>query len=158
MDSWDLKLSPLQNMMNRWPLAPEAELRSHLGRYEINGNDALKPMKFSSGGILFSFFYCFIIIIILGQKSRVAFAALTYANPHILLLDEPSNHLDMRTIEALIAALKKFGGGLMIISHDQHFITSICNEIWLVENETIQKFNGSFQEYKHKVIKQISKK
>jgi len=64
----------------------------------------------------------------------------------------------MRTIEALIEALKKFGGGLMIISHDQHFITSICNEIWLVENETIQKFNGSFQEYKHKVIKQISKK
>jgi len=60
MDSWDLKLSPLQNMMNRWPLAPEAELRSHLGRYEINGNDALKPMKFSSGGILFSLlFYCY---------------------------------------------------------------------------------------------------
>lgn len=142
MDSFKLELSPLQNLMNRWPLAPEAELRGHLGRYEINGNDALKPMKFSSG----------------GQKSRVAFAALTYANPHILLLDEPSNHLDMRTIEALILALKRFGGGLLIISHDQHFITSICNEIWLVENETIKKFNGSFQEYKKKVIKEISSK
>jgi len=142
MDSFDLKLSPLQNMMNRWPLAPEAELRSHLGRYEINGNDALKPMKFSSG----------------GQKSRTAFACLTYTKPHILLMDEPSNHLDMRTIEALIQALKQFSGGLLIISHDQHFITSVCNEIWRVEDQKITKFDGSFEDYKQVVVKALTKK
>jgi ATP-binding cassette subfamily F protein 3 len=72
LDSFDLNLSPVQNMMNRWPQAHEADLRSHLGRYEISGNDALKPMKFSSG----------------GQKSRVAFACLTYTKPHIVLLGE----------------------------------------------------------------------
>lgn len=70
LDSFDLLVSPLQNMLNRWPLASESELRSHLGRYEITGNDAVKPMKFSSG----------------GQKSRVAFALLTYSKPHIVLL------------------------------------------------------------------------
>lgn len=50
LDSFDLSISPMQNMMNRWPKAQEAELRSHLGRFEITGNDMVKPMKFSSGG------------------------------------------------------------------------------------------------------------
>lgn len=72
LDSFDLKLSALENMQKRWPIAPEAELRSHLGRFELHGNDALKPLKFTSG----------------GQKSRVAFACLTYAKPHVVILDE----------------------------------------------------------------------
>jgi ATP-binding cassette subfamily F protein 3 len=72
LDSFDLMLSPMQNMLHRWPLSNEADLRAHLGRYEIVGNDALKPMKFSSG----------------GQKSRVAFACLTYGKPHVVILGE----------------------------------------------------------------------
>jgi hypothetical protein len=56
--------------MNKWPKALEADLRGHLGKYEISGNDALKPLKFTSG----------------GQKSRVAFACLTYAKPHVVIL------------------------------------------------------------------------
>lgn len=76
LDSFDLQLSPLQNLAKRWPLVPESELRAHLGRYEVTGNDALKPMKFSSG----------------GQKSRVAFAALTFSKPHVVILDEVSEH------------------------------------------------------------------
>lgn len=72
LDSFDLTLSPLENMQRRWPISPEAEIRAHLGRYEIHGNDALKPMKFSSG----------------GQKSRVSFACLTYHKPHVVILDE----------------------------------------------------------------------
>jgi ATPase subunit of ABC transporter with duplicated ATPase domains len=48
-----------------------------LGKFHVTGNDALKPMKFSSG----------------GQKSRVAFAALAFAKPHVMIMDEPTNHL-----------------------------------------------------------------
>ena len=70
MDSLDLSISPLQNLMLQNPKATEPELRSHLGNYEIQGMDALKPMKFSSG----------------GQKSRVAFAAMTFNKPHIVIL------------------------------------------------------------------------
>ena len=71
LDSFDLMLSAVQNMLVRWPKSVEPDLRAHLGRYEINGNDALKPLKFLSG----------------GQKSRVAFACLTYGKPHIVILD-----------------------------------------------------------------------
>lgn len=77
MDSFDLSISPLQNLLNLHPGSNEAELRAHLGRFEVTGPDALKPMKYSSG----------------GQKSRVAFAALAYAKPHVVIMDEPTNHL-----------------------------------------------------------------
>lgn len=139
LDSFNLMLSPLQNMMERWTLAPEAELRAHLGRYEISGNDALKPMKFISG----------------GQKSRVAFACLTYAKPHVVILDEPTNHLDMGAIEALANALKNFTGGVLVVSHDQHFITHVCNELWVVADRKIVKFDGSFDDYKKIALKRI---
>jgi ATP-binding cassette subfamily F protein 3 len=72
LDSFNFALSALENMQERWPKTAEAELRSHLGRFEIHGNDALKPLKFTSG----------------GQKSRVAFACLTFNKPHVVILDE----------------------------------------------------------------------
>lgn len=83
-----------------------------------------------------------------GQKSRVAFACLTYTKPHILILDEPTNHLDMGAIDALASALNNFTGGVLVISHDQHFIKSVCSEIWIVDNARIVAYNGSFDDYK----------
>lgn len=144
IDSFDLTKSPLENMCSRWPLVKEQDLRSHLGRYEIQGNDALKPMKFSSG----------------GQKSRVAFATLTYEKPHVVILDEPTNHLDMGTIEALASALKEFQGGVLVVSHDQHFITSLCDEIWLCDNKTrsVSIFKDGFKKYKEAAVKELTQK
>jgi ATP-binding cassette subfamily F protein 3 len=139
MDSFNLAISPLQNMMNIYPNATEADLRAHLGRYEVTGNDALKPMKFSSG----------------GQKSRVAFASLTYGKPHIVIMDEPTNHLDMGAIEALIDALKAFTGGVLVVSHDQHFITNICHELWMIADRRVVRFEGSFDDYKKVVLRNI---
>ena len=136
LDSFDLNVSPLQNMLNRWPKALEADLRGHLGRYDICGNDALKPMKFSSG----------------GQKSRAAFACLTYSKPHVVILDEPTNHLDMGTIEALADALVTFSGGVLVVSHDQHFIQRVCKEIWIVDNKQVTTFDGDFNNYKKFVL------
>lgn len=140
LDSFDLHQSPLQNLAVRWPKVHESELRAHLGRYEITGNDALKPMKFSSG----------------GQKSRVAFAALTYSKPHVVILDEPTNHLDMEAIQALSEALQAFTGGVVVISHDQHFIQSVCKEIWVVKNKTVAQFRGTFVEYKRVALSQMT--
>jgi ATP-binding cassette subfamily F protein 3 len=141
LDSMDLNKSAVQNMAARWPLAPEAELRSHLGKYELHGNDVMKPIKFVSG----------------GQKSRVAFACLTFTKPHVLLLDEPTNHLDMEAINALTEAIKNFTGGALIISHDQYFINSVCDSVWVVGDQAVRKFRGSFDEYKVDALKNFSK-
>ena len=146
LDSFTLDSSALSNMLSRWPLAPEMDLRSHLGRYEIQGTDALKPMKFLSG----------------GQKSKVAFACLTYLKPHVIIFDEPTNHLDMETINALAAALQAFSGGVLIISHDQFFIKKVCNEIWVISDGMIRDFRDGFDEYKKIALiehkKSLSKK
>lgn len=139
MDSFDLTISPLQNLMNQFPSSNEAELRAHLGRFQVTGGDALKPMKFSSG----------------GQKSRVAFASLTFTKPHVVIMDEPSNHLDMQAIQALIHSLQNFTGGVLVVSHDEHFIKSVCNEIWMIGNRTVKQFNGNFDDYKKLVLGNI---
>ena len=142
LDSFDLRLTALENMQKRFPSALDSELRAHLGRFELHGSDALKPLKFTSG----------------GQKSRVAFACLTFLRPHVIVLDEPTNHLDMTAIEALIDALKKFTGGILVVSHDQHFISSVCNEIWVLGNQSIKRLNGDINTYKAMVIKEIREK
>ena len=139
MDSFDLSKSPLQNMCERWPLEHEQVMRTHLGKFEVQGDDAIKPMKFSSG----------------GQKSRVAFAMLTFSKPHLLMMDEPTNHLDLGAIDALATALKSYTGGVMIISHDQHFITNVCNEIWQVKDNRIDVWKDSFLEYKKAAIAEL---
>jgi len=64
----------------------------------------------------------------------------------------------MNAIEALIGALRKFTGGVLVVSHDQHFITSVCNEIWVIGKQKVQKFNGEFLDYKRQVIKDAIKR
>ena len=56
---------------------------------------------------------------------------MTFCKPHLLLLDEPTNHLDIDTVDALIEALNMYSGGVLIISHDEHLISQVCDEIWV---------------------------
>lgn len=84
-DNFDLKLSALENLLEMFPEAEDQEMRSFLGKFQIQGTDALKPMMLLSG----------------GQKSRVAFSALAYKKPHVLVIDEGSNHLSMDAVDAL---------------------------------------------------------
>jgi ATP-binding cassette subfamily F protein 3 len=80
-DKFELELSSVENMLNLFPGAGDQEMRSFLGRFQIQGTEALKPMFLLSG----------------GQKSRVAFASLAYQKPHVIIMDEPTNHLDMES-------------------------------------------------------------
>ncbi|EOY25111.1 General control non-repressible 3 [Theobroma cacao] len=89
VDGLYLPSNPLFYMMRCYPGVPEQKLRAHLVSFGVAGNLALQPMYTLSG----------------GQKSRVAFAKITFKKPHIILLDEPSNHLDLDAVEALIQGL-----------------------------------------------------
>ena len=103
VDALENVLTPLQHMQKLAPLAKEQELRALLGSFGITGALAVQPIGTLSG----------------GQKSRVVFATISYKRPHILLLDETKNHLDMETIEALVKTLKEFNGGIVVVTHDQ---------------------------------------
>ena|SRR3990167_143809 len=91
-----------------------------------------------------------------GQKSRVVFASLTMEQPHILLLDEPTNHLDYQTIIALIEALQKFTGGLIISSHSQQLINSLEGaELWSVVPGSVTRLDITFQEYRAALLAKV---
>jgi len=127
----DLSCSAVEYLMQTFPGLKEHDCRQHLGGFGIAGNLALQTMLTLSG----------------GQKSRVVLALVTFKEPHILILDEPTNHLDFESIEALIESLKKFTGGLLFVSHDQHLIAELGHDLWVVSNQTAKKFDGSFDDY-----------
>lgn len=127
VDQLELALSSVQFLSKQYPGIPEEEIRRVLGRYGLGGTVPLQPIGTLSG----------------GQKSRTVFAALALSQPHVLILDEPTNHLDMDSIEALTAALVEFKGGLLIVSHDQTFLDSVCQEVWICNDKTLTKFEGS---------------
>ncbi|RHY87192.1 hypothetical protein DYB26_008765, partial [Aphanomyces astaci] len=136
VDSLDLGKTAVENMMELFPGHEPDEFRTHLGRFNLSGELAMKPTRKLSG----------------GQKSRVGFAVLTWRLPHVVVLDEPTNHLDIETIDALIDALRNYKGGVVIVSHDQHFVNSICTELWVVGDRKVTRFQGSMAEYKKAIL------
>jgi ATPase subunit of ABC transporter with duplicated ATPase domains len=74
-----------------------------------------------------------------GQKARVYFAAIAAQQPDILILDEPSNHLDMETSEALLTALKEYRGAVVIVSHDLAFLEELSPEVWEISQGHLKK-------------------
>jgi len=137
IDKLDLMLSPIENLMNTFPGTLEAAARSWVGGYGVQGNMQTTPCIDMSG----------------GQKSRVAFALLAFAKPSLIVMDEPTNHLDLETIDALADALGKYTGGAIVVSHDQHFITNVCSQLWIVGNGRVRRFAHGFVEYKAQVLK-----
>ena len=67
-----------------------------------------------------------------GQRSRLAMAAVSFLRPHVLVLDEPTNNLDVEAVEALADTVAGFEGAVVIVSHDQHFVSRVANEVWVV--------------------------
>lgn len=68
-----------------------------------------------------------------GQKSRVALAELALGNPDILILDEPTNNLDIESIHALAEAIETYGGGVLMVTHDERLIRATNCQLWIVE-------------------------
>ena len=85
-----------------------------------------------------------------GEKSRLSLVKLLLDPPNFLLMDEPTTHLDMASIEALVAALQQFEGTLVFISHDVYFIRELAKQVVHVENGSIRKFSGNYDYYVEK--------
>lgn len=138
VDALDLTMSAVSFMAKMYPGRTDEEYRRQLGAFGITGTTGLQKMEVLSG----------------GQKSRVAFACLALTQPHILVLDEPSNHLDIEAMDALAEALQEFQGGVLMVSHDVTMLQTVCKNLWVCENGTVWKFPGDVQAYKKRIAAQ----
>ncbi len=112
----------------------EEIIRSILGAFLFTGDDADKKVRVLSG----------------GEKSRLILAKLLINPPNFLLLDEPTTHLDVDAVEALVRALNDYQGTLVFISHDIYFVRSVANMVYEVKSGRIRKFPGQFDYYLEK--------
>ncbi|KAK3609470.1 hypothetical protein CHS0354_020404 [Potamilus streckersoni] len=90
-----------------------------------------------------------------GQKARVAFADLSCREPDVLILDEPTNNLDIESIDALSDAINEFEGGVIIVSHDQRLILETECQLWVVEDMQINEIDGGFDDYRKELLEAL---
>jgi ATP-binding cassette subfamily F protein 3 len=127
----NLKHTVLQEALDTPQRITEQFVRTVLGSFLFRGDDVFKPVSVLSG----------------GEKSRLALVKLLLDPPNLLLMDEPTTHLDLASVDALIEALKPFEGTLIFISHDVHFIRVLANHVVRVENGRLRHFTGGYQYY-----------
>ncbi|XP_038063471.1 ATP-binding cassette sub-family F member 1-like [Patiria miniata] len=90
-----------------------------------------------------------------GQKSRVAFADMCKRQPDVIILDEPTNNLDIESIDALADAINVYKGGVVLVSHDARLITETDCQLWVVEEKSINEIDGNFDDYKHELLVEL---
>ncbi len=131
-DEFDCDLN-LYDWLDQWkkPGDDEQVIRGMLGRMLFSQNDILKSVRVISG----------------GEQGRMLFAKLMLQKPNILVMDEPTNHMDMESIESLNLALENYKGTLFFVSHDRQFVSSLATRIIELTPEGIQDFNGTYDEY-----------
>jgi ATP-binding cassette subfamily F protein 3 len=110
---------------------PEQSARTVLGSFLFTGDDVFKPVSVLSG----------------GEKSRLALVKLLLDPPNLLLMDEPTTHLDMASIDALIGALEPYEGTLIFISHDVYFIRKLARRVLHVDAGRLTPYHGDYQYY-----------
>src|SRR5215216_2981188 len=137
LDNLDASLSVFENVMslrtNENQLT-EQQGRAILGAFLFRKDDVYKPVSVLSG----------------GEKSRLALARLLVKPPNLLLMDEPTTHLDIQSIDALVGALKNYEGTLIFISHDVHFIKSLAQTVLHVHSGRLTPYAGDYDYYLEK--------
>jgi ATPase subunit of ABC transporter with duplicated ATPase domains len=120
--------------MTQWrkPGDDDQAVRGILGRLLFSGDEIGKTVKVVSG----------------GEKGRLIWGKLMLQKHNVLAMDEPTNHMDMESIESLQISLEKYEGTLIFVSHDREFVSALANRILEVRNDgTISDYSGTYEEY-----------
>ena len=131
-------LTVYRNAKNAWDAqggGPEKVFRNQLGAFGFDENDVEKPAGVLSG----------------GEKIRLAFLRLFLSAPNFLLLDEPTTHLDLDGRRLLQDALQKYGGTILLVSHDIDFVRAVATSVLEITREGIRQFPGGYDYYREKV-------
>ncbi|KAI9358979.1 P-loop containing nucleoside triphosphate hydrolase protein [Pilaira anomala] len=161
VDQLDLDMSPVEYMMTKYPNISEHECRAQFGTVGISGKLVLQKIRSLSG----------------GQRNRIGFALILFDRPHVLILDEITNHLDMGTVEMLVDALVGYSGALIIVSHDVWFLKQIMepesdddnsiveesdsemipiqNEIYVIDDGNVCKWEKGMDSYVSSILRTI---
>ena len=131
-DELDLAATPLIAMTRKRPRDTVTQVRAQLGRFGFGKEKAETKIGDLSG----------------GEKARLLFALMSAEAPHILLLDEPANHLDVDSRQALVQSINAFEGAVVIVSHDPHLIALTADRLWLVAGGTVTPFDGDMDDYR----------
>lgn len=123
--------SPIDHLRMHAPKDRELEQRNYLGRFGFSGERIFEPVAPFSG----------------GEKARLVLALIIRQQPNLLLLDEPTNHLDLEMRQALSVALIEYSGALVVISHDRHLLRSVCDELLIVHDGIVDRFDRSLDDY-----------
>lgn len=132
LDMLDPESTPLQHLTRIAPQAREQELRNYLGGFGFSGDTVNSKIAPMSG----------------GEKARLALSLIVWQKPNLLLLDEPSNHLDVDTREALATALAEFAGSVLLVSHDRHLLRTTVDSFWIVADGKVHEFDGDLEDYR----------
>jgi ATPase subunit of ABC transporter with duplicated ATPase domains len=119
-----------------WQYKPQAlqeEIRGPLGQMLFSGEDALKPTSALSG----------------GECARLIFCRLMIQKPNFLVLDEPTNNLDLESINALNIALQKYDGTVLLVTHDEDVLDEVATRIWHFKDGKVEDFKGTYEEFQH---------
>jgi ATP-binding cassette subfamily F protein 3 len=134
VDMLDPNRTVLQEALSIPQPLPEVQTRTVLGSFLFSGDDAYKKVSVLSG----------------GEKSRLGLVKLLLNPPNLLLMDEPTTHLDMASIDALIDALKQFQGTLVFISHDVYFIRALAQSVLRISAGVLTPYAGDYDYYLEK--------
>lgn len=124
-------LSVLEDFQNEFPMLSNTEARSALGAFMLTGDDVFKRICDLSG----------------GEKVRLALCKILRKKPNILILDEPTNHMDIIGKETLERLLSNYTGTVITVSHDRYFINRVCSRLIVFNNGKIELFDGKYSEY-----------
>lgn len=142
-DKLDLSMTPMDYFKQKlMPEEPIDRIRSLLGRFGCSGDQQAQVMDQLSA----------------GQKARIVFAIIAHEKPHLVLLDEPTNPLDMESIDALARCINDFKGGVLMISHDMRLISQCAQQIYVCDNKKIERYEGDIMNFKLHTQKENTKK
>ncbi|MEM6834677.1 MAG: ABC-F family ATP-binding cassette domain-containing protein [Pseudomonadota bacterium] len=138
VDVLDGEDTPLEHMRAKLPLLGPAQVRARLAHFGFDADMAERPTRTLSG----------------GQRARLLLALICTDNPQMLILDEPTNHLDIASRQILAEAISTYEGAVLIISHDRALLDLCADRLWVVENQTVKRFDGTLGDYRASVLGQ----